>query len=163
MANTPLGLYWKNDYVRCLKSVFTSETKKYLLSEMKRNPKNFKTVVVLDDNTKKAECFFPNDKLTDFDQVHDLLGKTFCKKVEARANYQINKYNTQQAKISADEREKIIRTIEHRDLHKLPISQKDKSEMAKGLRDTKNKKKYETALTNVDLTASLKDIIKEKT
>ena len=70
MAKTPLGLYWRTDYVRCLKSVFTSETKKYLLSEMKRNPNNIKTVVVLDNDTKKAQCFFPNDKLSDFDSKY---------------------------------------------------------------------------------------------
>ena len=105
---TPLGLAWRNGYVRCLKSTFD---KKYLISEMKRNARNIMPIVVLDDITKKSKCYLINDDFTDFDIITDLSGKILCKKIDDISDYMINKLSIQ--KLNIDDEVKELKCLQN--------------------------------------------------
>tara|TARA_R110000822_G_C15186686_1_gene480907 strand:+ start:463 stop:885 length:423 start_codon:yes stop_codon:yes gene_type:complete len=97
MTSPPIGIVWRNGYVRCCDDCFD---KPYLIKEMIRNVGNIVPVVVLNKKTKKAQCYLINDTMTDFDLITDHL---MCRKVQGIANYIINKVNIQKSKLSLDD------------------------------------------------------------
>lgn len=159
-----IGLIWRVNYVRVLKSVFDSvDGKNYLLSRMNAATGNIKPVIVINDTTKETVCYLINDNMDGFVIKTGLEASMFCLRVKRLADWQINKAKTQKFSISPDEKEKICRTLEHRDLKRSEITLLDKSEMGKGLRDSSNKTKYKKALSDLSLSASETDIKPEPT
>ena len=98
---TPIGVIWRKDFIRCCSDTFN---KVYLISEMKRNPRNIKPVIVIDINTKKAKCYIINDTMTDFDEV-TTENRILCRRIETIANYMVNKKNIQKSNLTVDEKE----------------------------------------------------------
>jgi hypothetical protein len=109
----PIGLAWRNGYVRCLSNSFD---KKYLIQEMKLNDKNIIPICVLDETTKKAKTYLINLELTDFDLISD---KILERKVETMANYMINKKTIQKSNKTPKEKEKECYENELRELYKI--------------------------------------------
>ena len=98
---TPIGIAWRNGYVRMCSDCFD---KPYLLSEMKRDPNNIMPVIVINIITKKAKCYIINDPMTDFIEI-TLENKILCRKIEAIADYMVNKKNVQKSALTVDEKE----------------------------------------------------------
>lgn len=154
----PIGLLARTEYFRVLKSIWTQEVKDFVISRIKSTSGNQKPVIVIDDVTKLTKCYYVNNTYTDFIEITGLDTIRLCRKVESIADWQINKVIIQKSLISVDEKEKICRTLEHRDYRHSEITIKDKSELGYGLQDTQDKIKYQSALSDVGLTYSLDDI-----
>ena len=103
--NPPIGLAWRNGFVRCCSDSFD---KSYLISEMKRNPKNIVPVVVVDTTTKKAKCYLINSTRTDFDLINNPLLE---RDVEGISNYMINKKDIQKSNLTAKEKTEAVDSI----------------------------------------------------
>ena len=74
MTKCPLGLVYRSMCIRTLKSIWNKQsTKNYVIQSIKRSSGNLKPIVVIDDATKKAECFIANADLTDFELYTDML------------------------------------------------------------------------------------------
>tara|TARA_R100001086_G_scaffold228421_1_gene147895 strand:- start:34 stop:444 length:411 start_codon:yes stop_codon:yes gene_type:complete len=101
---TPTGLYYRTKCIRTLKSIWNRQsTKNYVIDSIKRSSGNIKPVVVIDDTTKKAQCFFINADLTGFEPYTDML---LCRKIETIAEYSITKFHIQKSNKSSQEKEK---------------------------------------------------------
>lgn len=94
----PIGVVWRTGFVRCCSDCFD---KPYLISEMKRSPKNIEPVAVLDIITKKCTVYMINLAMTDFDIVSDPI---LARRVEGIADYFINKKNIQKSNLTIDEK-----------------------------------------------------------
>ena len=106
----PLGLAYRKTCIRTLKSIWSNQsTKNYVISSMIRSSGNIKPVVVIDDTTKKAQCFFINADLTGFEPYTDML---LCRKIETIAEYMIKKVKIQTSSKSIIEKEKLCRENE---------------------------------------------------
>jgi len=96
---TPIGIAWRNGFVRCCSDCFD---KPYLISEMKRSSNNIVPIIVIDIVTKKSKCYLINDIMTDFEVTTE--NKTVCKRVNGIADYMINKKNIQKSNLSVNEK-----------------------------------------------------------
>ena len=101
MIKIPIGMAWRNGFVRCCSDCFN---KKYLIQEMKNSKNNIVPVVVLDIVTKKAKTYLINLEMTDFDLIND---KVLERRVEGIGTYMINKKNIQESNKSYKEKEKL--------------------------------------------------------
>ena len=102
--NIPTGLYYRAKCIRTLKSVWNKQsTKDYIIQSVKRSSANIKPIVVVDETTKKADCYFINSELNGFKEHHDVI---LCRQVEAIAEYSINKYKIQTSNKTPEEKEK---------------------------------------------------------
>ena len=126
----PIGLIARTQYFRVLKSIWNQEVKDFVISRMKASSNNIKPVIILDENTKTTECYFPNQDLTDFELKTGLEADIFNRKVESVAGWMINKANIQKSNLTILEKEKAVNIIEKRDLHKKSLTGLEKAKLA---------------------------------
>ena len=93
-------------------------TKDYIIDSCKRSSGNIKPIIVIDETTKKADCFIINSELSGFEEHHDIV---LCRQIEAIANYSITKYKIQKSSKSKEDKEKFcllnaVRNYNHKDL-----------------------------------------------
>jgi len=98
MTQTPIGLAWRNGFVRCCSDCFN---KPYLIERMKASVNNVVPVIVVDIVTKKAKCYMINDAMTDFIEEPR---SPLCRSIEGITNYMINKKNIQKSQLTVDEK-----------------------------------------------------------
>ena len=104
---TPLGLYYRDKCIRTISSVWNKQsTKDYVIDSCKRSSGNIKPIIVIDVNTKKANCYIIKSDLSGFEEYHDLI---LCRQIEAIADYSITKYNIQKSQASSDDKEKFVK------------------------------------------------------
>ena len=60
MHSYPAGLWAKTKCFRVVKSVFTKDCEKFVLSRMKASPRNIKPIIIIDDTTQECKCMIPN-------------------------------------------------------------------------------------------------------
>ena len=102
---TPTGLYYRAKCIRTLKSIWNKKsTKDYIIDSCIRNPRNIKPIIVIDETTKKADCYIINSELNGFEEHHDVI---LCREVESIADYSINKYKIQTSNKSKEEKERL--------------------------------------------------------
>tara|TARA_R110002020_G_scaffold100723_1_gene237886 strand:- start:219 stop:572 length:354 start_codon:yes stop_codon:yes gene_type:complete len=107
MPNIPTGLYYRAKCIRTLKSIWDKQsTKDYIIESVKRSTANIKPIIVIDETTKKADCYIINSSLDGFEEHHDII---LCRQVEAIADYSITKYNIQTSNKSKEEKEKLCK------------------------------------------------------
>ena len=103
--NCPLGLSYRAKCIRTIKKVWNKQsTKEYIIDSCKRSSGNIKPIIVIDEITKKAECFIINSELNGFEEHHDVI---LCREVESIADYSINKYKIQTSNKSKEEKERL--------------------------------------------------------
>jgi len=117
--NIPTGLYYRAKCIRTLKKIWDKKsTKDYIIESVKRSSANIKPIVVINETTKKAECYIIKSDLSGFEEYHDTI---LCRQVEAIAEYSINKYKIQKSSKSKEDKEKYcllnaIRNYDHKEL-----------------------------------------------
>ena len=105
--NIPTGLYYRTKCIRTLKSIWDKEsTKKYIIDSCKRSSGNIKPIIIIDEITKKAECYIIKSDFSGFEEYHDTI---LCRQVEAIAEYSINKYKIQTSNKTPEEKEKLCK------------------------------------------------------
>ena len=112
MNEYPVGLLARTDYFRVLKSVWTQEAKDFVIERMKTSPKNIKPVIVLDDVTKKSECYMINSNLDTFVLNNDLIAQQYCLRVESISEWFIGKAKIQKSNKSQAQKEIDIKALE---------------------------------------------------
>ena len=104
---TPLGLYYREKCIRTLSSIWNKQsTKDYVIDSCKRCSGNIKPIVVINETTKKAECYIIKSDLSGFEEHHDTI---LCRQIEAIANYSISKYQIQKSSHSKEDKEKYVK------------------------------------------------------
>ena len=104
---TPLGLYYRDKCIRTLKSIWNKQaTKDYVIDSCKRSSGNIKPIIVIDETTKKADCFIINSELNGFEEHHDII---LCRQIEAIADYSLTKYQIQKSQASSEDKEKFVK------------------------------------------------------
>jgi len=127
----PIGLYARKDFFRCLKSMFNTELKQFILSRMKHSSGNIKPVIVIDDNTKLSKCYLVNDTLTDFIEQTDTHAKLLCLRVNKTADWQIKKTKIQKSNISNKEKIRLCDLLESKYILNHELKSKDIKEIEK--------------------------------
>jgi len=125
--NTPIGIAWRNGFVRCCSDCFD---KPYLISEMKRNASNIMPVVVLSITTKKAKVYKINSAKTDFEIINQ---PALTMKVEAIADYMINKKNIQKSNKTIKKKQELGRLNELKNYNNKKLTASQKTILAAGL------------------------------
>ena len=132
--NIPTGLYYRAKCIRTLKTVWDKKsTKDYIIDSCKRSSGNIKPIIVIDETTKKADCFIINSSLDGFEEHHDII---LCRQIEAIANYSITKYKIQKSSKSKEDKEKYVtlsvqKYYNHKELE--AKDEKDFNKFVKGL------------------------------
>ena len=135
MDKYPAGLWAKTKYFRVVKSVFTKECEKFVLSRMHASHRNIKPIIIIDDITKECQCMIPNDTLTGFVDENSLESKLLCLQVHQTATFQIEKVKIQKSNNTPDIKEKFGKLNEDKNyLHK-SLSTKDEKELNKFMKD----------------------------
>ena len=130
---TPTGLYYRTKCIRTLKSIWNRQsTKNYVIDSIKRSSGNIKPVVVIDDTTKKAQCFFINADLTGFEPYTDML---LCRQIETIAEYAITKHHIQTSSKSKTEKEKFTTLNEKRNYTHQELETKDEKAFNKFVKE----------------------------
>lgn len=107
MDKYPPGLWAKTKCFRVVKSVFTPECEKFVLSRMQASPRNIKPIIIIDDITKECTCMIPNNTLTGFVNEDSSNSKLLCLQVARTAKYQVEKTEIQNSStLTIDEKEK---------------------------------------------------------
>jgi len=102
--NIPTGLYYRSHCIRTILSVWNKQsTKDYIIESVKRSSGNMKPIVVINETTKKADCYIINSELNGFEEHHDII---LCRQIEAIAEYSITKYQIQKSNKSKEEKSK---------------------------------------------------------
>ena len=102
--NIPTGLYYRSHCIRTILSVWNKQsTKDYIIESVKRSSGNIKPIVVINETTKKADCYIINSELNGFEEYHDTI---LCRQIEAIAEYSIIKYQIQKSNKSKEEKSK---------------------------------------------------------
>ena len=156
----PIGLCARNLFFGCIKSVFTDETKQFILSRMKHSAGNIKPVMVIDDETSEITCYSPNADLTGFEI--DTTQNILVQKVRyGFADFYTNKTHVQKSDIENHEKTKICHSLNNKDYQKIGLIEKDKSELGKALKNTKTE--FKTICSDVGITPNINDIKPEPT
>jgi len=137
MTQCPLGLVYRTEYIRTLKSIWDkASTKDYIIESIKRSAKNIKPIIVIDDTdlTKEAECYLVNHDLTNFEEHHDHV---LCRRVEVIGEYMLTKYNIQKSKLSIEEKEKACSYNEKTQLKHEELTTKEDKEFNNLLKKVK--------------------------
>jgi len=124
----PIGLIYRPEYIRTLKSVWNKQsTKDYIIDSCKRASGNIKPIIVIDENNldNEAQCYLINHTLDGFEEHHDHL---LCRKVEVIGEYMKNKYNIQKSKLSKEDKEKSVKLNEDKNLWHEELSSKEEKE-----------------------------------
>ena len=104
--NIPTGLYYRSHCIRTILSVWNKQsTKDYIIESVKRSSGNMKPIVVINETTKKADCYIINSELNGFEEYHDTI---LCRQIEAIAEYSITKYQIQKSNKSKEEKYKTL-------------------------------------------------------
>ena len=107
MPDIPTGLYYRDKCIRTISSVWNKQsTKDYIIESIKRSSRNIKPIIVINETTKKANCFIINSELNGFEEHHDTI---LCRQIEAIADYSITKYQIQISSKSKEEKEKFVK------------------------------------------------------
>ena len=130
---TPLGLYYREKCIRTLSSIWNKQsTKDYVIDSCKRSSGNIKPIIVIDETTKKADCFIINSELNGFEEFHDTI---LCRQIEAIADYSITKYNIQKSKASSDDKEKFVKLAVQKYYNHKELEPKDEKEFNKFVKE----------------------------
>jgi len=130
---TPLGLYYRDKCIRTISSVWNKQsTKDYVIDSCKRSSGNIKPIIVIDETTKKADCFIINSELNGFEEFHDTI---LCRQIEAIADYSITKYNIQKSKASSDDKEKFVKLAVQKYYNHKELEPKDEKEFNKFVKE----------------------------
>tara|TARA_R100000750_G_C2272689_1_gene68062 strand:+ start:103 stop:513 length:411 start_codon:yes stop_codon:yes gene_type:complete len=135
LSNCPLGLVYRTEYIRTLKSIWEkASTKDYIIESIKRSSKNIKPIIVIDDTdlTKEAQCYLVNRDLTNFEEYHN---KILCRRVEAIAEYCLTKYKIQKSNKSKENKEKYCLLNEVRNLRHQELEAKDEKAFNKFVKE----------------------------
>jgi hypothetical protein len=133
LTHCPLGLVYRSMCIRTLKSIWDKQsTKNYVIESIKRSSGNLKPIVVIDDATKKAECFIANAGLTGFESYTDML---LCRKIETIAEYAIIKHHIQKSNKSKTEKEKFTMINEKRNYKHQQLETKDEKAFNKFVKE----------------------------
>ena len=133
---TPLGLIFRPEYIRTLKSIWSvKKNRDYVIERCIANSKNIKPIIVIDDDDFSSECYLINATLNGFDEHHDVL---LCRKVEAIAEYMKTKYNIQKSNKSIKDKEKYCSLNEVRNLRHQELETKDEKEFNKFVKGLQN-------------------------
>ena len=131
LNNYPHGLYARKDFFRCLKSMFNTELKEFILSRMRHSEGNLKPVIVIDDSTKLSKCYIANDNLTDFIEQTDTHAKLLCLRVNQTAEWQIKKTKIQKSNMSNKEKIRLCDLLESKYILNHELKSKDIKEIEK--------------------------------
>ena len=130
---TPLGLIFRTEYIRTLKSIWSiKKNRDYVIERCIATVKNCKPIIVIDDDDFSSQCYFINKTLDGFDEHHN---DTFCKKVELIAEYMKTKYNIQKSNASVKDKEKYVLLNEVRNLRHQKLETKDEKDFNKFVKD----------------------------
>tara|TARA_R100001143_G_C3342203_1_gene124870 strand:+ start:886 stop:1293 length:408 start_codon:yes stop_codon:yes gene_type:complete len=134
MPNIPTGLYYRAKCIRTLKTVWNKQsTKDYIIQSVKRSPiHNLKPIIVIDETTKKADCYFINSALNGFDEHHDTI---LCRQIEAIAEYSINKYKIQTSSKSKEDKIKYCLLNRIRNYDRAELETKDEKAFNKFVKE----------------------------
>ena len=103
---TPLGLIFRPEYIRTLKSIWSiKKNRDYVIERCISNAKNIKPIIVIDDDDFSSECYFINKTLDGFDEHHDIV---LCRQVESIAEYMKTKYIIQKSNNQLKIRKNIV-------------------------------------------------------
>ena len=131
--NCPLGLSYRAKCIRTIKKVWNKQsTKEYIIDSCKRSSGNIKPIIVIDETTKKADCFIINSELNGFEEFHDTI---LCRQIEAIADYSITKYNIQKSKASSDDKEKFVKLAVQKYYNHKELEPKDEKEFNKFVKE----------------------------
>ena len=130
---TPLGLVFRTEYIRTLKSIWSvKKNRDYVIERCIANAKNIKPVIVIEDNDYSSECYLINAALDGFDEHHDIV---LCRKVEAIAEYMKTKYTIQKSNKSIKDKEKYCALNETRNLRHQELKTKDEKDFNKFVKE----------------------------
>jgi len=132
--NIPTGLYYRARCIRTIKKVWDKQsTKDYIIDSCKRStPNRRKPIVVINETTKKAECYIINASLTDFEEYHD---KLLCREIEIIANYSITKYKIQKSNKSKEDKEKYVKLAVQKYYNHKELEPKDEKDFNKFVKE----------------------------
>ena len=120
---TPLGLIFRPEYIRTLKSIWSvKKNRDYVIERCIATVKNCKPIIVIDDDDYSSECYLINNTLDGFIEHHDVL---LCRKVEAIAEYMKTKYHIQKSNKSINDKSKYCMLNEVRNLRHQQLETKD--------------------------------------
>lgn len=135
MTATPLGLYYRNGFIRTISTVWNQKnTKSYIIERAKKRAGNILPIIVLNVNTKKAECYKLNNNLDDFVVYHDDI---LCLRVESIADYSILKYAVQTSNKTQDEKKKLCDQNELKNYRHQPLEKNQEKELNKFVKELK--------------------------
>tara|TARA_R100001132_G_C3215237_1_gene56321 strand:- start:133 stop:582 length:450 start_codon:yes stop_codon:yes gene_type:complete len=130
---TPLGLIFRTEYIRTLKSIWSiKKNRDYVIDISRLNVKNIKPVIVIDDNDYSSECYLINTTLDGFTEHDNVL---LCRKVEAIAEYMKTKYTIQKSNKSIKDKEKYCSLNEVRNLRHQELETKDEKDFNKFVKE----------------------------
>tara|TARA_R100000687_G_C6392855_1_gene138124 strand:- start:2 stop:409 length:408 start_codon:yes stop_codon:yes gene_type:complete len=132
---TPLGLIFRTEYIRTLKSIWSvKKNRDYVIERCKAVAGNIKPVIVIDDNdiTIPAKCYLINSSLTDFEEYDN---KILCRKVEAIAKYSVTKYNIQKSSKSIKDKSKYCTLNEKLNYKHEKLETKDEKDFNKFVKE----------------------------
>ncbi len=108
LTKYPIGLLARTDFFRVLKSIWTQETKDFVIERMKASTSNIKPIIVLDEITKTSECYLINNTFTDFEIQTGFEADRLNRRVESIADWFINKARIQRSDLSMDDKEEAV-------------------------------------------------------
>ena len=130
---TPLGLIFRPEYIRTLKSIWSvKKNRDYVIERCIANSKNIKPIIVIDDDDFSSECYLINNTLDGFDEHHEPV---LCRKVELIAEYMKTKYNIQKSKSSIKDKETFCALNETRNLRHQELETKDEKAFNKFVKE----------------------------
>ena len=130
---TPLGLIFRPEYIRTLKSIWSvKKNRDYVIERCIATVKNCKPIIVIDDDDYSSECYLINNTLDGFIEHHDVL---LCRKVEAIAEYMKTKYTIQKSNKSSQDKEKYVSLNETRNLRHQELETKDEKAFNKFVKE----------------------------
>ena len=131
--NIPLGLYYRDKCIRTLKSIWDKKsTKDYIIERAKKKSGNMLPIIVIDETTKKADCFIINSELNGFEEYHDTI---LCRQIESMADYSINKYKIQKSNKSKEEKSKHCLLNEIKNYNHKELETKDEKDFNKFVKE----------------------------
>ena len=126
---TPLGLYYREKCIRTISTVWNKQfTKDYIIDSCKRSSGNIKPIIVIDETTKKAECYIIKSDFSGFEEYHDTI---LCRQIESIADYSINKYKIQKSNKSKEDKEKYIKLAVKKYYNHKELESKDENDLNK--------------------------------
>ena len=132
ITSYPAGLHAKTDFFRVLDSMFDNDMKEFILSRMKGSDKNIKPVIVVNDSSKVASCFFPNATLTQLiPQPSDNSNLIIRRKVESTSEWFVRRTLIQRSNnLTITEKEDSITLLVENLLKKRPMNQQARDRLA---------------------------------